>query len=94
MALAMPCQCGMANQLKQMHGGYNYEDRRQRATWLMQRLEPDFDAEKLRGPFTGCPHPPPEKKARPKFGPASTPARSSPSPRFEMSSPTSVSTSR
>lgn len=66
MALAMPCQCGLANQLKQMMGGYNYEDRRQRATWLMQVLEPDFDAEKLRGPFTGCPHPPPEKKAKPK----------------------------
>lgn len=66
MALTMPCQCGLANQMKQQFGGYNYEDRRQRATWLMTQLEPEFDAEKLRGPFTGCPHPPPEKKARPK----------------------------
>ena len=67
MALAMPCQCGLANLLKQQTGGYNYEDRRERATGLMQRLEPDFDAEKLRGPFTGCPHPEPEKKPKKTF---------------------------
>ncbi len=66
MALAMPCQCGLADQMKKISGGYNYEDRRMRATWLMAKLQPDFDAEKLRGPFTGCPHPPPEKKPRPK----------------------------
>jgi len=68
MALAMPCKCGLADQMKEMRGGYNYEDCRVRATTLMKELEPDFDAEALRGPFTGCPHPPPEKKPKPKHG--------------------------
>jgi tetratricopeptide (TPR) repeat protein len=42
MANAAPDECGMANLMKQMMGGYNFEDRRHRATFLMTEIEPDF----------------------------------------------------
>ncbi len=42
MANAGPDECGMAGLLKQMTGGYNFEDRRIRAESLMKRVEPDF----------------------------------------------------
>lgn len=42
MANAAPDECGMANLLKQMMGGYNFEDRRERATFLMRQIEPNF----------------------------------------------------
>jgi|GEM_PF-3498998 len=42
MANAAPDECGMANLLKQMMGGYNFEDRRERATFLMREIEPNF----------------------------------------------------
>jgi len=43
MANAAPDECGMASIMKQMFGGYNFEDRRHRATFLMQEIEPDFE---------------------------------------------------
>ncbi|MBY0461048.1 MAG: hypothetical protein K2V38_27315, partial [Gemmataceae bacterium] len=42
MANAPPDECGTADMLKQMTGGYNFEDRRRRATDLMLEIEPDF----------------------------------------------------
>jgi tetratricopeptide (TPR) repeat protein len=42
MANAGPCDCGVADALQQMFGGYTYEDRRRRAEWLMQLAEPGF----------------------------------------------------
>jgi hypothetical protein len=42
MANAGPDECGMASILTQMFGGYSFEDRRQRAEWLMKLVEPDF----------------------------------------------------
>jgi tetratricopeptide (TPR) repeat protein len=42
MANAGPDECGMASIMKQMFGGYNFEDRRMRAESLMRRVEPDF----------------------------------------------------
>jgi tetratricopeptide (TPR) repeat protein len=43
MANAAPDECGMASITKQMFGGYNFEDRRQRAEFLMREIEPDFE---------------------------------------------------
>jgi tetratricopeptide (TPR) repeat protein len=42
MANAAPDECGMAGMMKQMFGGYNFEDRRHRAEFLMREIEPDF----------------------------------------------------
>jgi tetratricopeptide (TPR) repeat protein len=42
MANAGPDECGMASIMKQMFGGYNFEDRRVRAEALMKLSEPDF----------------------------------------------------
>jgi hypothetical protein len=42
MANAAPDECGMAGIMKQMFGGYNFEDRRHRAEFLMREVEPDF----------------------------------------------------
>jgi len=42
MANAGPDECGMASIMKQMMGGYNFEDRRKRAEALMKCVEPDF----------------------------------------------------
>jgi tetratricopeptide (TPR) repeat protein len=42
MANAGPDECGMASIMKQMFGGYNFEDRRMRAEALMKRVEPNF----------------------------------------------------
>jgi hypothetical protein len=42
MANAGPDECGMAGIMKQMFGGYNFEDRRLRAEALMKLVEPDF----------------------------------------------------
>jgi tetratricopeptide (TPR) repeat protein len=41
-ANAAPDECGMADILKQMMGGYNFEDRRRRAEFLMRQIEPNF----------------------------------------------------
>jgi tetratricopeptide (TPR) repeat protein len=43
MANAGPDECGMADLMKQMFGGYNFEDRRRRAEALMREVEPDFE---------------------------------------------------
>lgn len=45
MANASPDKCGMAGMLKQMLGGYNFEDRRMRAWELITLIEPDFEPE-------------------------------------------------
>jgi tetratricopeptide (TPR) repeat protein len=42
MANAAPDECGMADLMKQMMGGYNFEDRRRRAEFLMKQIEPHF----------------------------------------------------
>jgi tetratricopeptide (TPR) repeat protein len=42
MANAAPDECGMADLMKQMTGGYNFEDRRRRAEALMRLVEPNF----------------------------------------------------
>jgi len=42
MANAHPDECGMASIMKEMFGGYNFEDRRIRAEDLMKCVEPDF----------------------------------------------------
>jgi tetratricopeptide (TPR) repeat protein len=42
MANAAPDECGMASIMKQMFGGYNFEDRRHRAEFLMREIEPGF----------------------------------------------------
>jgi hypothetical protein len=42
MANAGPDECGAAAMLKQLVGGYNFEDRRIRAEMLMKLIEPDF----------------------------------------------------
>ena len=42
MANAAPDESGIADALKQMFGGYTFEDRRLRATDLMRAVEPDF----------------------------------------------------
>jgi hypothetical protein len=42
MANAGPDECRMASIMKQMTGGYNFEDRRVRAEALMKLVEPDF----------------------------------------------------
>ena len=42
MANAAPDECGMASIMKQLMGGYNFEDRRERATFLMGQIESDF----------------------------------------------------
>ena len=42
MANAGPDECGMASIVKQLMGGYNFEDRRLRAEALMKLIEPNF----------------------------------------------------
>lgn len=42
MAHGPRCTCGCAGALKNMMGGYNYEDRQRRAEVLMRLVEPDF----------------------------------------------------